>query len=233
MTDPVALCAHGEAAWQGLAHRSLGARWSDDGVLAHTVGPVPHRYLLGAVTLTPEAVPGPDVTGIVCDSYARLRLPGREPEPAGHWMIRPAGPPPAVPDVPGLVIRPAVDDGDVAWFEYLAFLAAGGEVPARSGELHPAGSRRMPGLRLLIAELDGLGAGTALSVSTPLVNNVGAVSVMPALRGRGIGAALTAAAVAVNVRTPATLAATASGRGVYRRLGFGDVGAPLHHHPSG
>ena len=125
-----------------------------------------------------------------------------------------------------------VTDADVAWFEYVAFLSADGQLPARSGELHPAGSQHLPGLTLLVAEIDGEGVGTALSVATSRVNNVGAVAVMPAQRERGIGAALTEAAIAAADTVPATLSATAAGRGVYRRLGFTEVGRPLHHHRS-
>ena len=231
MTEPVALCAHGEAAWHAVAYPPLGARWIDDGSLARAVGPVPHPFLLGAVTLAVTATVPPDVPGIVCDSFATLSLAGREAEPTGYWMIRDAGADPGPLQVPGLTIRPALSDDDVAWFEYLAFLAAEGRLPARSGELHPAGSQRQPGLTLLIAEIDGEGVGTALSVATSRVNNIGAVAVMPARRGRGIGAALTEAAVALAPTSPATLSATPAGRVVYARLGFTEVGRPLHHHP--
>lgn len=231
MSDPVALCAHGEAAWHSVAFAALGARWSDDGTLARADGPVPHRFLLGAVTLTPEAQVPDDLSGIVCDSFALLTLPGREAEPSGHWMIREAGAAPRPPLVPGLSIRRMLTDDDVAWFEYVAFLSADGTLPSHSGELHPAGSQHQSGLTLLVAELDGEGVGTALSVATARVNNIGAVAVMPAQRGRGIGAALTEAAIAVAPSLPATLSATPSGRGVYARLGFTEVGRPLHHHP--
>ena len=246
MSNPIALCAHGEAAWHAVAYESLGAAWVDDGRLARAGRPaprplvegrdlassvVPHRFLLGAVTLIPDATVPDDVPGIVCDSWARLSLPGREAEPTGCWMIRAAGRPGAVPQVPGLEIRRVVTDADVAWFEYIAFLAADGELPSRSGELHPPGSQRLPGLTLLVAEIDGEGVGTALSVATDRVNNIGAVTVMPAQRGRGIASQLAEAAVAAAPGVPATLSATVAGRGVYRRLGFNEVGRPLHHHP--
>lgn len=233
MTDPVALCAHGEAAWHAVAYRSLGAGWVDDGVLAWATDQVPHRYLFGAVTLAPDATVPAEVPGIVCDSYGLLRLAGREPEPAGHWMLREPRPAPVVPQPAGLVIRRVVDDDDVAWFEHLSFLAAGGELPQRAGELHPVGSRRLPGLTLLVAELEGDGVGTAMSVVTPRVNNIGAVAVMPAYRGRGIGAALTVAALGGAGNVPAVLSASPAGRGVYRRLGFVEVGRGVHHHPPG
>lgn len=229
--DPVALCAHGEAAWHAVAYAGLGARWDDDGRLARGCREVPHYLLFGAVTLSPDAdVPG-DVPGIVCDSFARLRLPGREAEPTGHWMIRDVGERRTPAAVPGLTIHRASSDADVAWFEQLSFLAAGDAPPARSGELHPPGSQRLPGATWLYAELDGVGVGTAASIVTGRVNNIGAVAVLPAFRGRGIASALTEAAIAIAPGVPATLSATPAGRGVYRRLGFTEVGRPLHHHP--
>ena len=144
-------------------------------------------------------------------------------------MIRDPGAVPRTTPVPGLTIRPALTDDDVAWFESIAFLCDG-EL-ATPGELHPAGSQRQPGVTQLIAEIGTEGVGTALSVATDRVNNIGAVAVMPAQRRRGIGAALTEAAIAVAPTLPATLSATALGRGIYARLGFTEVGRPLHHHP--
>ncbi len=232
MTDAIALCASGEAGWHAAAYQALAATWIDDGRLARAAGPVPHRFLLGAITLAADATVPDDVPGIVCDSYARLRLPGHTAEPTGHWMIREAGHAVDLPAVPGLTIRLVVTDADVAWFEYVAFLSADGQLPARSGELHPPGSQRQPGMTLLVAEIDGEGVGTALSVATGRVNNIGAVAVMPAHRGRGIAAALTEAAIAVADSVPATLSATPAGRGVYQRLGFTEVGRPVHHHPA-
>lgn len=228
--SPIDLCAHGESAWHAVAYRALGAGWREDGLLARATETVPHFLLLGAVTLAAGGSVPDDVPGIVCDSFARLTLPGRDAEPTGHWMIRDGGQHP-VPHVPGLTIRPALTDEDVTWFETIAFLAADGHPPARPGELHPPGSQHLPGLTLLIGEIGGEGVGTALSVATGRVNNIGAVTVMPAQRGRGIASALTEAAIALAPSVPATLSATPAGRGVYQRLGFTEVGRPLHHHP--
>ena len=120
MTDPIALCAEGEAAWHRFAYDSLGSGWADDGRLARAADTVPHPFLLGAVTLTPEATVPDEVPGIVCDSYARLSLPGRRAEPTGHWMVRSGGAAAPVSSVPGLSIRRAETDDDVVWFEAVA-----------------------------------------------------------------------------------------------------------------
>lgn len=225
----IAWCAEGEAAWHAAGYAGLGRRWTSDGTLARGFGThVPQPFLLGAVTLARGALVPDDVPGVVCDSFAELTLPGRSAEPVGHWMVH-TGPPPAVPRVPGLTVRPALTDEDVSWFETIAFLAADGAPPGRPGELHPAGSQHLPGLTLLIGEIDGQGVGTALSVTTGRVNNIGAVAVMPAHRGRGAAGQLTAAAMAIAPALPAVLSATSAGRGVYARLGFSEVGRPLHH----
>lgn len=230
--EAIALCAHGEAAWHAVAYAALGAAWADDGVLARGFGDAtPHPFLLGAVTLTPDAGVPRDVPGSVCDSFARLSLAGYEAEPTGFWMIADAARDVRRPAVPGVTIRRVATDDDVAWFETVAFLAVDGRPPSRPGELHPPGSQRLPGLTLLVAEIDGEGVGTALSVATAQANTIGAVAVMPAHRGRGIAGALTGAAIAVAPGVPAVLSATPAGRGVYRRLGFTELGRPLHHHP--
>lgn len=228
----ISACAEGEAAWHAVAYRGLGHDWINDGHLARAGSSVPHPLLLGAVTLDPGASVPDDVPGVICDSFAELRLRGREPEPTGHWMVH-EGPPVAPRPLPGLTIRRVTTDEDVTWFETLAFLAADGAPPERPGELHPPGSQRLPGLTLVVAELDGAGVGTSLSVATPRVNNIGAVTVMPAYRGRGIGAALTLAAMACAPGLPSVLSATELGRPVYRRLGFEEVGRPVHWTPVG
>ncbi|WP_367889971.1 GNAT family N-acetyltransferase [Serinicoccus kebangsaanensis] len=47
-------------------------------------------------------------------------------------------------------------------------------------------------------------------------------------RGTGLGTALTQRALALAPGLPATLSSSKMGYGVYRRLGFVDVGRPIH-----
>ncbi|WP_420330099.1 GNAT family N-acetyltransferase [Ornithinimicrobium murale] len=57
---------------------------------------------------------------------------------------------------------------------------------------------------------------------------VSAVAVLPEFRGAGLGIALTQRVLALAPGLPATLSSSEIGHGVYRRLGFVDVGRPIH-----
>ncbi|GAB2463016.1 hypothetical protein [Jatrophihabitans fulvus] len=98
MTD-AATCAAGEAAWHAAAHAALGVPWHADARVAWTDRPS-HPFLLGAVTLHPDATVPDGVRAPVRDSFGTLALDGWRSEPADPWMIRPPGPLPA-PVVPG------------------------------------------------------------------------------------------------------------------------------------
>ena len=235
MTDAAAadelieLCAYGEAAWQAAAYGWLGATWtfSDDIAWGQHV---PHRFLLGAVTLGQDPALPDRLTGTIRDSWGALssRLgQTHRAEPADPWMVRPAGPS-MPPQVPGLTIEPAAD---AEMFEQVAFIAAGGEPPGQPGELHPRGSERTPGLHLLVAQLDGQLVGSALALIHARGLLVSAVAVVAAHRGRGIGASLTSAAINCAAGRPATLSSSSAGMGMYRRLGFEIVGSPLDWKP--
>lgn len=231
--DAIELCAHGEAAWQRAAHEGLGKAWLDDGSgVARAPDGAAHPFLLGAVTLAPHPTLPGSISGRVCDSYATLGvedLPeGYTPHAADPWMSRPPGPDVPRDPVPGLFVTEVESDRDTVLFEHTAFVAAGGQPPRRRGELHPPGSQRVPGLHLLLASVDGVPCGTALAVEHEHGLVISAVAVVPELRGRGIGAALTAAALDVAPDRPATLAASAAGLPVYRRLGFREVTRPIH-----
>ncbi len=234
--DLINLCAAGEAAFQRAAHQGLGRPWvHGDGVAWAPDGPG-HQFLFAAVTLVPR--PGlPDVLrGRVCDSFAALDAgdlpgPGWRPQDADPWMVRPPLPVfPAAP-TPGLRVSRVETDAETVQFERIAFLAAGGRPPIRTGELHPAGSQFTPGLHLFIARIDGRAVATALAVDYDLGVLISAVTVMPDARRRGVGTALTVAALQCAPEKPATLFATADGLPVYRRLEFVQVGRHRDWYP--
>jgi len=151
--------------------------------------------------------------------------------PADPWMVRRPQPvtPPRLP--PGLQINLVETDAETVIFERTAFLAAGGRPPARTGELHPAGSQRTTGLHLFIARIEGRPVGTALAMDYGNGVLISAVAVMPEARRRGVGDALTVTALRVAPGRPATLFATAAGLPLYRRLGFVEIGRHRDCHP--
>ena len=233
--DLIGLCAAGEAAFQRAAHQGLGRPWVyDDGVAWAPKG-AGHPFLFAAVTLEPRPALPDRLRGRVCDSFAALdvrdlgedwRLQDSNP-----WMFRPPLPVTATQPPPGLRITRVETDAETVIFERTAFLAAGGRAPARTGELHPAGSQRTEGLHLFVARIDGRPGGTALAMDYQDGLLISAVSVMPEARRRGVGAALTITALQVAPGRPATLFATAAGLPLYRRLGFAEIGRHRVWHP--
>lgn len=231
MGDRMAVCVAGEAAWTATAYGGLGAIWRTENGVAW--GPhVPHRFLLGAITLEPRPRLPVGLQGTLRDSWAALleddTPAGWGATPADPWMFRPAGLC-VVPDLPDVTIRRTFD---AELFERTAFLAASGSLPARAGELHPRGSEGAAGLRLFMAWNGGRPVGTALAVVHHDGVVVSAVAVMGNERRRGIGAALTATAVTCAPDRPATLTGSTLGLGSYLRMGFERVGTPLDWKPT-
>lgn len=222
-SDRLAVCAAGEAAWLAVAYAGLGAELhvGDDLVW----GPVvPHRFLLGAVTLLPRPELPDGLTGTLRDSWAALGLTSRwQAQQGDPWMFRRRGRC-VVPDPAGVTVERT---SDAALFEHTAFLAAGGAPPAASGELHPPGSAALPGLQLFLALRAGWPIGTGLSVVHRTGVLVSGIAVVARERRRGIGAALTAAVINTAADRPATLSASSAGVGTYLRLGFEHVGHPI------
>lgn len=226
-------CALGENELQRVLHRGLGRSWVVSRDYGWSPDGAPHPFLLGAVTLTPAASRGvlAEVQGTVCDSFADFDahdMPGRRGERSNPWMYRA----PAVTEqqaLPvGATIRPVSSDSEVLVWERVVF-EANGDPPSRPGELHPAGSQGQPGLSLLLADLHGRPVGAALGLVTPACVVVSAVAVLAEARGLGLGAALTQRVLALGPGDlPATLSSSESGYGGYSRLGFVEVGRPVH-----
>lgn len=74
--------------------------------------------------------------------------------------------------------------------------------------------------------VEPIGAALGLVTATSVV--VSAVAVLPAARGQGLGTALTQHAMRLAPDLPATLSSSQLGYEVYRRLGFVEVGRPVH-----
>lgn len=226
-SDRVAICAAGDAAWTGAAHRFLGGRWTQSADLGWGRSAA-HPYLLGAITLTPLLRLPEELHGTVRDSWSSLSpdvLAGRRAHAADPWMLRPPGRC-IVDEVAGVTIGRT---GDAELFERVAFMAASGGPPRRAGELHPRGSETTPGLHLLLATRGGQPVGTALAMTHKTGVLVSAVAVLDGHRRLGIGAALTAAAINCAPDRPATLSASELGVRTYLRLGFTVVSTPTDY----
>ncbi len=232
--EATGLCAAGEAAWQALAHRSLGARWDRGDGFDWAPGGAAHPLLHALVTLEPHPRLPPELpAGRVCDSFAALDRSDLPPghwvsEPAGPWMVRDPAPAPDVRPIDGVDLVEVVTDADTTLFERTAFLAAGGAPPDRPGELHPAGSQNAEELHLLLATIEGRGVGTGFALGVHDAVLVSAVAVVPAVRGRGIGTAITARCLELGGERVATLTASERAVPLYRRLGFVPVGRAVH-----
>lgn len=218
MNRKILVCALGEAAWHAVSYAGLGEAWTIGRGLAWGTRS-PHRFLFGAVTLSPTACIPPEAGGPICDSWASLNstdLPDWRPQEADPWMLRQPGRC-AAPSVPDVRVERT---NDVLLVERTAFMAASGHPPDRPGELHAVGSDRVANLHLLLAWRAGKAVGTAMVVVHSAGALIGAVNVRPEERHRGIGTALTVAALNIAPDRPATLSATQLGIAIYHRLGF-------------
>lgn len=234
MTPAVALCARVDAEFHRLAYQALGIPVRTAGGLwwaVEAASPV----LARAGTLQPEVDAEVDAVRSVPeirDCFGTLRLAAEwVAEPEDPWMIRAPGPIDD-PCIPGLTIHRALDAVAVLDFER-AVIACVGLVPPGhvDGAIHPgATTAGIPQLHLLTGGIAGDVVGTALAAVTPCGVSIGAVATRKAFRGRGIGRVMTAAAVSVAPELPATLLASDLGYGVYRRLGFREVGRGLRWH---
>ncbi len=234
-TDPVTLCAAGQARFYELAYAALGVTVRTGAGLwwAPVAGP---SVFPVAGTLARDVAPAEVAARLpagarveVSDAWGRLDLTawGLRPAPADPWMVRPAGPV-DVADVPGLEVLRASTPDEVLATEGTVVRAAGG-LPAgfRPGTIHPGeGTLTQPDLHLLLGLLHGEPVATAMAAVGPRCVFVSGVATLPAVRGRGVAAALTAAALSAAPDRPATLCTTAQGRSVYARLGFTEVGTP-------
>jgi GNAT superfamily N-acetyltransferase len=236
LEDQIAVCAAGESAWHAAAYTGLGAEWREEPGFAWGPSGPPHRFLLAAVTLDPDCPPPRDVlekrSGVLRDSWARYTpddMRGWIGVPSDPWMIRDPGPC-ATFSIDGVEVKPTNDE---LLFEHVAFTAAGGSPPVDPGELHPEGSSRYEGMHMFLAWRNGIAVGTAIAVEHSTGVVISGVGVVEKARRKGIGALLTATAVCVDTAHPSTLTASKMGIGVYRELGFVQVGVPVHWAQSG
>ncbi len=223
----VASTAANLAGWHDLNLRALGHRteWRDGWWLTPDDVPV---IFFRAIAVRPGADPGVPIrtcrqaaTLAACDPWSDLPLDrhGLAYEADRPWMLRPAGPMPAVPVPDGLVIERVGDDAGLIDFERTAALGFGSAIqpPHTWHGLTLLDDARFD---LWLARAAGNAVATANGFREAAVQGVYAVSTLPAARRRGAGTAITARAVGAAPELPAVLQPSEMAEPLYRRLGF-------------
>jgi ribosomal protein S18 acetylase RimI-like enzyme len=96
--------------------------------------------------------------------------------------------------------------------------------PYRAGQAFPDDLLWYPGVRLFLAERDGLAAGACLTVDEGTCGGIYWVTTLPDHRTQGVGRSVMTAALAHLAPSPVSLTATAAGEPLYESLGFRVVG---------
>jgi hypothetical protein len=226
--ERVALCAEAVAGWHASWLRAFGLRseWDAD---AWRALDAPYFIYFAAITLRAEAPAEAVVVapGGVCDTWQTLDL-----EPHGYrifrqepWFHRPGGPlmDPAPPE---LELVRVTTKAEVEELELVSVRGFGNEeATIEPGMIHPAAVLEDPAMALFIGRVEGKAIGASMGYRTDDAVGVFGVTTIASARRRGYGAALTRAAMLTETGLPAVLAPSKLGEGVYRRLGFEQVGA--------
>jgi ribosomal protein S18 acetylase RimI-like enzyme len=175
-----------------------------------------------------------------CESFGALNLErvGLQRRTRGRWYARTAEPLPTSDEVskPGL---PGRDDqltisevrraDELVEFESATCAAFGAPPPIASYDIHGLAILDDPAMHVMVArEVDGpVVAGAMAYVSDGVVGLYG-VGTVPGHRGHGYGTAVTAACLALAPERTVILQPSAEAAGLYRRLGFVDIG-PFSH----
>jgi hypothetical protein len=239
--DPVWLCADNAAASHGAWLSALGIRWERTATVWRALDRPPFIYW-AAITLGPEASP-PELTGshgTVCDANASLDLgpfgfrvwqsePGQATEP---WLLRPPGAVPRSSPPPELEVVPVRSEAEMAEFEAVSLRGFGHDVDRiQRFSIHPPVLLDDPLATLLVGRADGRGVSAAMSYRTDRCVGIYGVTTVAGARRRGYASALTAALIDPGL--PSTLSSSTEAEGLYRRLGFREVGRLRHWMRSG
>jgi hypothetical protein len=228
VTDPVALCATAVARWHAAWLTALGIPWKTDADAWRALAP-PHFIYFGAITLRPDAPPRSVVAapGSVCDNWQTLDL-----EPYGYriyrqepWFLRP--PQPLAADVPReLDVVRVHDEDELAEFELVSVRGFEDETATVArGTMHPPAALEDAAMAIFLGRVHGEAVAAAMGYRTEDAVGVFGVTTVASARRRGYGRALTCAAMLPETGLPAVLAPSKEGESMYRKLGFGRVGA--------
>jgi len=238
--DPVALCADTTAGWHGSWLTALGLRSERrDGVWRALDSP-PFIYWT-AITLAPDmpATAISDARGTICDSWSSLELAragfeerdregfverAREP-----WFVRPPQDLPSENASSELEVVRVSTPAEVAEFESVSVRGFGGEhASVKPGALHPASILENTRMTMLIGRVGGIPIGAAMCYRGDNAIGIYGVTTLTSARGRGHATALTRALIDPAIR--ALLSPSIEAQGLYRRLGFEQVGELTQWH---
>jgi hypothetical protein len=222
----IARCADVAAAWHSAWLAALGLRSERTHHVWRALDRPPFIYWT-AITLDAAAT-ADDLAGqpgTVCDAWSAVDLEehgytatAREP-----WFVR--GPGPLVqPHLPELEIVHAQAPADVEEFERASMRGFSDDEEAivEAGSIHPAAIVADTRMTMLTGRVDGIAVAAAMSYRLDDVIGIYGVTTLPSARRRGYASVLTAALIDPNVH--ASLSPSAMAEGVYRRLGFEQVG---------
>ena len=179
----------------------------------------------------------------VCESFDRFDLGQLASGPSGlvlrttgRWFTRPAGPPPEAPatrdDDAGpatrLEITLVTSEDDLYDYECTTCAAFRAPPPIAPFEIHAPGILADPDMHVLLGRVDGALAAGAMAYVTDDLLGIYGVGTVPGQREHGYATALTRAALALAPDRPAMLQPSAEAEGMYRRLGFVEVGRFTH-----
>ena len=227
MADPVALCADAVAGWHASWLTALGLRSERDTDAWRAIDRPPLIYFAG-IPLRPglpaEKIAG--VPGSIGDPWQTLALEehGMRVWRTEPWFYRPPGPiSQSVP--PELEIVIVSTPAEVYEFEAVSVRGFGNEEDViEPGTYHPPTVLEDEAMKMFLGRVDGHPVGAAMGYRMDDVVGVFGVATVASARRRGYGTALTAVAMLTETGLPAILAPSPEGEGVYRRLGFSDVG---------
>jgi GNAT superfamily N-acetyltransferase len=166
----------------------------------------------------------------VCDSFGVLNLERLDlaRRMTGLWYGRPAGPIPREPDLDDLIITEVRSEADLAAFEQATCAAFAAPQPLTPFEIHSPGILQDPAMHVIIGRVGDAVVSGAMAYRAAGVLGIYGIGTVPGHRRQGHASALTRACLAIEPMLPATLQPSIEATGLYRRLGFTEVGRFTH-----
>jgi ribosomal protein S18 acetylase RimI-like enzyme len=214
------------AAWHAAWLAALGLRSERTARVWRALDqPPPIYWTAVALESTATAADLAGQPGTVCDPWSSIDLTphGYAATARDPWLARTPGKVGvAVP--PELELVRAQTPAQVAEFETTSIRGFFEDESAEiaCGSIHPAPILDDERMTMLIGRVEGRPVAAAMSYRLDDVVGIYGVTTLPSVRRRGYASALTAALLDPGV--PASLSPSAMAAGVYRRLGFEQVG---------